>query len=70
MKKYWTCEVTYDGKEPFFYSSPDMFVEVESELEAEKLLESIVKDSWAKISPHPAPKLLSVLPLRVVYVKN
>lgn len=70
MKRYWTCEVSYDGKTPFHFFSTEMYIETETELEAEKLLSEIVSECWAKISPHPAPRLLSVIPLRVILVRN
>lgn len=57
---YWYAEVAYDGCVPFHFSSSEMYIKADSELEAERLLVPIVEKEWAKISPHLAPTLKAV----------
>jgi len=65
MKRYWTAQVTYDGKRPFLFHA-NVFCIADSELAAEPMLQVLVADAWAKISPHPAPRLLAVLDGRLI----
>jgi len=69
-ESHWTCEVSYDGKEPFLFYSPAFYVSAEGELHAERLLQDLVNVEFAKISPHEPPKLLSVHPGRLEFYKE
>jgi hypothetical protein len=69
-ERNWTCEVSYDGKEPFLFYSPAFYVSAEGELHAERLLQDLVNTEFAKISHHPPPKVLSVLPGRLEFHKE
>ena len=64
--RYWTASCTYDGKQPFRFWTSAMVVEAEFETVAHDALQAIVRREWAKISPHPAPRLLEVVPGRLV----
>lgn len=61
-KRYWTCEVAFEGKASFLLSSADFYVEASSELEAEPILRAALVNAWNSIVPYPAPKMVSVIP--------
>jgi hypothetical protein len=64
--RYWTAECTYDGKRPFWFYSGSFESVAETETAASDQLQAQVSRAWAEICPHPAPRLLSVIPGRMV----
>jgi hypothetical protein len=66
--RYWTAVLAYEGKDPFSLSSPAFCVITEHETVAHEELEAIVHAQWAKLVPYPPPKLIKVVPGRLVMV--
>lgn len=57
---HWVARCQYAGKREFVFSSPAFVVEHWWQLE--QTAAQVVADSWAKISPHPAPDIVELIP--------
>jgi len=62
---HWTAVCQYPGKDQFrFYSSA--FV-VEHWADMERAAKETVEAEWARISPHPAPPVVELVPGRLLH---
>ncbi len=55
----WTAVCRYPGKDQFLFYSPE-FVADWKELDDEA--RKVVDEAWSKISPHPAPPVIELVP--------
>lgn len=60
--RYWTGICSYDGKREFRFHSSDFVVTADTDMQAHDRLQGAIDKAWATISPHPAPRLLDVIP--------
>lgn len=62
IMRNWAAHCQYPGRAPFYFGT----FEAESELEAVRGFEK----AWSKISPHPAPTNVSVVPGMVIFLSE
>lgn len=65
---HWTARCAYPGLDGFIFYSPTFTAESWSDLD--DMAQSTVAEAWARISPHPAPKVVELIPGYLQLVKN
>lgn len=56
----WTARCAYPGRDAFLFHSPSFTVASWDDLDA--AAKASVSEAWSKISPHPAPPVVELIP--------
>lgn len=63
---HWTARCAYPGRADFLFYSPAFVVDHWSELD--QAARAAVTEAWAKISPHPPPDVIELIPGHLAFV--
>jgi len=67
-KRYWTAEIKFEGKRPFMFFAPSMYVEAAGAEEALDMLKNIIADELAAIMPDGlTASIVNLYPGSLVY---
>ena len=64
----WSAICTYPDKKAFMFYTKAFIVDHWSNLEA--IAQEVVNKEWGKISPHPPPNIVELVPGHIEYIKE
>lgn len=64
----WTARCAYPGRNEFLFYSPSFVAASWADLDA--AAQAAVSEAWSKISPHPAPAVVELIPGALSFQPN
>lgn len=65
LTRWWSADCAYPGKDKFIFGSV-VHVQAETTEEAHRIARHELAAEWARISPHPAPEIVNLIPGRII----
>lgn len=70
-KRYWTAEIKFEGKRPFLFFAPTMYVEADSAEDALRKLQHVIADELGSLLPNGlTASIVNIYPGSLIYTPN